>query len=235
MKQRFTKHWYHTLVLSPLNLPSELPPPRLDPPTCLSNGPAQLWSPTCIICWEIDRQHRCARRRFLGPGRPQRLRRDGGGGHLGSGRGAGLGAEALRWLVRTVPARGLPCTFRGDRNPAVGTAPGVPLCPGLRPSLRSGLRTGGSGPGLRACARAALRVPRDAGPEARRWGGTRWPGPARAVTSLFRFAFSQGVFAKGENLRPSSSLEMAHVSHSWNNRVWKQVREWRDGFMMTLA
>lgn len=95
------------------------------------------------------------------------------------------------------------------------------LCPGLRPNLRSGLRPGGSGPGLRACARAAPRIPGDAGPEARRWGGTRWHCPARAVTSLFHFALSQGFFAKGENLRPSSSLEMAHVSHSWNNHVWK--------------
>ncbi|OBS66200.1 hypothetical protein A6R68_05260, partial [Neotoma lepida] len=42
-----------------------------------------------------------------------------------------------------VPARGLPCTFRGDQNPAVGVALGVPPRPWalpLRPSLRSELR-----------------------------------------------------------------------------------------------
>ncbi|MEJ1278132.1 methylmalonic aciduria (cobalamin deficiency) cblD type with homocystinuria [Cricetulus griseus] len=35
--------------------------------------------------------------------------------------GEGLGAVSLRSLVRMVPARGLPCTSRGDRNPAVGS------------------------------------------------------------------------------------------------------------------
>lgn len=110
------------------------------------------------------------------------------------------------------------CRYRPRAPPLPRAFPLAPLS--ALPKLALGAQTGWAWLGLSPRAEVAIPVPGDAGLEAWWWGGTRWHclarahlGPAWSVASLFCFALSQGFFAKGRNLRPSSSLEMAHVSH----------------------
>lgn len=167
MKQRFTKHWSQTLALSPLNLPSEGPRALIRPPVY----PLDLltfWSPASIICSEIDRRIDALGSDSSGLGVAS--------GSVGTVAAAILAVDGERAWARSPSGdwygRFPPAGSRA-RSGVAGTLLSVPplashLCPGLRSSLRSGLRPGDCGPGLRACARAAPRVP-----GARRWGGTR--------------------------------------------------------------